>query len=455
MIPANGWSCGSFEVQGGNTRGEAPLQHPPLAPSEQGNAHAQAIPHPPKYRRHKSTNQAIIHFAGQRHYLGPYGSERSYRRYQELLSEWQSQRQLEQSDLPAISAEEKLLEAITAGSLRQKFHQGLAVSIYELIVVYERHSKQYYRKNGKVTREAELIGEVLDPLGKKHGRDKVSDFGPVDLDDFRDDLITERDWSRKHINKQINRAIAMFKWGAKKEICSASVHLALESLGGLKKGRTNAHETKGVRCIDDKIVNKTLPKLPEVVADMVRFHRLTGARPGEVCSIRPADIDRTEEIWLYSPDEHKTEHFEKDRVIPIGPQAQEVLLPYLVRPAESHCFSPRESIERRRRRQELNRKTPLSCGNRRGTNRVENPRWREGSRYKVASYRLAVRRACLKANVLVWTPNQLRHTAATKIRQRFGLEAAQVVCGHQSAEVTQVYAERDLELAKRVAKAVG
>jgi site-specific recombinase XerC len=54
-----------------------------------------------------------------------------------------------------------------------------------------------------------------------------------------------------------------------------------------------------------------------------------------------------------------------------------------------------------------------------------------------------------------WAPNRLRHSAATEIRKRFGLEAAQVVLGHAQADVTQVYAERDLELARRVAKEVG
>jgi site-specific recombinase XerC len=54
-----------------------------------------------------------------------------------------------------------------------------------------------------------------------------------------------------------------------------------------------------------------------------------------------------------------------------------------------------------------------------------------------------------------WFPNQLRHTAGTEIRKRYGLEAAQTVLGHSKADVTQVYAERDYALAARVAKEVG
>ena len=54
-----------------------------------------------------------------------------------------------------------------------------------------------------------------------------------------------------------------------------------------------------------------------------------------------------------------------------------------------------------------------------------------------------------------WSPNQIRHTAGTEIRKRFGLEAAQVALGHSSADVTQIYAERDLTKAADVARQVG
>jgi len=114
-----------------------------------------------------------------------------------------------------------------------------------------------------------------------------------------------------------------------------------------------------------------------------------------------------------------------------------------------------ESEERRRRKAQEKRKTPLSCGNRRGSNRVADPKRKFSDCYSVASYRHAIQRVCKKLEIKKWSPNQLRHSAATEIRKKFGLEAAQVVCGHQSADVTEIYAERDLELALRVAAEVG
>lgn len=410
---------------------------------------------PPKYGLHKPSMQAVVYFQGRAVYLGPHGSEKSHQRYREFLDEWKSLRHRDPPHEGKSSPEDRLQAAINPATLRQKWRQGLKISIDELIFVYRQHARSYYVKNGDVTREAELIEEVTALLGTKHGRDRADGFGPVDLDNFRESLIDDRDWSRKFLNKQMTRVIAMFKWGAKKELCSPLVYQQLHALGGLKKGRTRARESAGVSCVEDTLVEQTLPALPAVVADMVRFQRLTGARPGEVCSLRPIDLDRSQKVWLYRPDAHKTEHYEKHRVVPVGPQAQTLLEPYLLRSEAAYCFSPSESVERARRRAAAQRRTRPSCGNTRGSNRVAAPKRAAGDRYLVSSYRNAVRRACTKLDLAVWTPNQLRHTAATKIRQKYGLEAAQVICGHSRADVTQVYAERDLKLAVRVAEEVG
>ncbi len=54
-----------------------------------------------------------------------------------------------------------------------------------------------------------------------------------------------------------------------------------------------------------------------------------------------------------------------------------------------------------------------------------------------------------------WHPHQLRHNYATYVRKEFGLEAAQVLLGHSKADVTQVYAERDVNRAFSVAAKIG
>jgi integrase len=63
---------------------------------------------------------------------------------------------------------------------------------------------------------------------------------------------------------------------------------------------------------------------------MVRLQLLTGARPGEICAMRPTNVTRgIDGVWTYRPASHKTEHHGRERRIFIGPQAQEILTPYL------------------------------------------------------------------------------------------------------------------------------
>jgi hypothetical protein len=47
------------------------------------------------------------------------------------------------------------------------------------------------------------------------------------------------------------------------------------------------------------------------------------------------------------------------------------------------------------------------------------------------------------------------HTAATNLRKEYGLEAAQVILGHKTLTVTQIYAEKNVEAAQRIMAEVG
>tara|TARA_R110002049_G_scaffold305056_1_gene500977 strand:+ start:10619 stop:11170 length:552 start_codon:yes stop_codon:yes gene_type:complete len=71
-------------------------------------------------------------------------------------------------------------------------------------------------------------------------------------------------------------------------------------------------------------------------------------------------------VWEYRVDGHKTEHDGRSRVVYIGPEAQSLLAPYLLRSAGQVCFSMAESLEQRRQAASEKRVTPASCGNRRG-----------------------------------------------------------------------------------------
>ncbi len=351
---------------------------------------------PPKYRKHKASGQAVVTLDGRDYYLGPWQSEASQLEYNRLVAEWmQNGRRL-----PGT---------------------GCDLTVTELAAAYWRFAKGYYVKNGRRTDEQASIRVALRFLREMYGHTRVTDFGPLALMAVRQKMVEAKN-SRGYINKNVSRLRRAFKWGVEQELVPVAVHQALATVSGLKRGKTEARETVPVAPVSEAVVEGTLPHLPPTVADMVRFQRLTGCRPGEVCLLRPCDLDRTGKVWRYVPASHKTEHTGRQRVILVGPRAQAVVLPSLLRAAEEYCFQP----ARGRREQ-----------------------------YTVDRYRNAIHRGAIRAGVPNWNPNQLRHAAATEIRQRFGLEAAQVTLGHSRADVTQIYAERDMAKAVAVMAELG
>jgi hypothetical protein len=139
----------------------------------------------------------------------------------------------------------------------------------------------------------------------------------------------------------------------------------------------------------------------------------------------------------------------------------------LFRDTAAYLFSPREAIAALRARQRAARKSKVQPSQ--VCRKKPKPKKPPRERYTRDSYGRAITYAIARANrdrlkagpirpsdyLAHWHPNQLRHASATEVRQRFGLEAAQIFLGHAKADVTQVYAERDRGLGERVASAIG
>ena len=54
-----------------------------------------------------------------------------------------------------------------------------------------------------------------------------------------------------------------------------------------------------------------------------------------------------------------------------------------------------------------------------------------------------------------WSPNQLRHAAATRIRAAYGIEIARIILGHSSAVTSEIYAEIDREKVLKIMGEIG
>ncbi len=392
-------------------------------------------PKVPSYCHHRASEQAYVKVRGKVTYLGVYGSEASRDNYAAAVA-------------AVLGGQE------VSSPSRGKAEEVSRLTVREVCNRFSCYAATYYVKNGKPTAEAGMVATACGHAANLFGDQPAEAFGPLALKSVRSHLV-ETGLARSTVNGSVRRIRRAFKWAAGEELIPASVPQALATVEGLRAGRTTARETAPVLPVDDATIETTLAALPAVVADMARLQRLTGMRPGEVCDLRPCDVDRSGEVWTYRPESHKTQHHGRERVVFLGPKAQEVLLRYLVRDAKAYCFRPCDSEAKRRAEQHAARVTPLSCGNRPGTNVRSAPVFQPGDRYSVNSYRQAITRACDKAGVDRWKPNQLRHTAATEVRAQFGLEASQVMLGHSTARVSEIYAEKNLEAGAAVARAIG
>ncbi len=137
-----------------------------------------------------------------------------------------------------------------------------------------------------------------------------------------------------------------------------------------------------------------------------------------------------------------------------GPKSQELQIAYLDRPATAYCFSPQESEALRREALHKARKAPMGHGSKQKSSPRSGQR-QPATSYTTGSCHRAIHRSCKKHGIEKWPPNQIRHTTGTEIRSKYGLEAAQTVLGHSNAAVTEIYAERDLALAAKIARELG
>lgn len=405
----------------------------------------------PSYRLHKVSGQAVVTLSGRDHYLGPHGSPESYEEYKRLISEWTAVSRLSPpgpGDGPPRRSD---------------------LRICELIAAYCDYAKGYYVKNGQPTGEYDNVQDAIRPLEQLYEQAPIARFGPAALKAVRQHMV-EQSLARTVVNSRVNRIRRLFKWGVENELVEPGILHALQAVSPLKRGRCEVRESEPVTPIPEALIDPVLKVVPSQVAAMIRLQLLTGMRPGEVTQMRTANLDTTGKTWSYKPATHKTEHHGRSRVIYLGPQAQDILRPFIKHDLQAFIFSPTDSLKERHRKQRRARKTPLTPSQR-ARRPKRYPRWKPGRCYDRRSYAWAIRRGCDRAfpppdglegeekkqwhHEHRWSPNRLRHNAATSLRKRFGLEAARVVLGHSSAAVTEIYAEVDLAKAADIMAHVG
>ena len=411
----------------------------------------------PTYRHHKPSGQAVVTLSGRDVYLGPHGTRLSRDNYDRVVSEW-----------------------LAAGRVLPGSDAAAALSVAELL--------NGFRKADVVpTSHVDAYKAVMVLVVRLYGRTAAADFGPLALKVVREQMVAAG-WKRKTVNQRVHNLRRIFRWGVEHQLVAPAVLEALRAVEPLKAGKTSAPESRPVQPVAVEHVEACVAFLPPTVAVMVRLQLLTGMRAAELCAMRSGDVDTGGPEWIYRPGSHKTAHLGKVREIPLGPRAVGLLRPLLLADLAAPIFSPARAEAERREAAAAKRTTPAGQGNARGKNRKRRPTKVAGDRYDTAGYRQAIEYATAQAfppppelarrrgerapqwrarlgarwadllafrKSVHWSPHQLRHQFATRVRRQFGLDHAQKALGHSHAAVTETYAKVALEKALEVARAIG
>ena len=397
----------------------------------------------PRMTRHKATGQAKVRINRKDFYLGPWGSDEAQAKYDRLIGD--------------------LLAKRGAPDL-------VAVTINRLCVSYMEYARGYYVKDGEPTPEIGALRAVLRPWCELYGREPIGDFTPVKLKRVRQKLI-DSGLYRATINDYVKRIVRVLKWGVEEMMVPPPVLAFCREVAVLKAGRCgDIPESEGIEPVNLDRVEAVKPHVSRQVWGMIQLQLASGMRPQEVRIIRWCDIDQSGDVWLYVPRKHKMQHHNRHRRIYIGPVGQDILGEFLKADREAYIFSPRDAERERREEQRRERQTPMTPSQAART-AVAAPRRTPGVMYSKDSYNRAITRACEQAFGMpkglskeeakawrqehCWTPLQLRHTAATELRKRLGLDAARQVLGHSEATTTEIYAEKDFDAARETMRKFG
>ena len=194
------------------------------------------------------------------------------------------------------------------------------------------------------------------------GSEAAESFGPNSLPLLCQTMLTN-DLIRRTANSYARIVVSIFKQVVAHELISPHVYQALRGLEPLK-----IHDRNPVLPVPEAAITAVRNRVSAQVRAMRDLQLATGMRPGEVCAMRKCDSDLSGQVWQYRSATRKTSWRGREHVVYLGPKAQAILKPFLSdRRITSFLFSPAEAETDRLATQHTRRVTPLSCGNRPGS----------------------------------------------------------------------------------------
>jgi integrase len=281
------------------------------------------------------------------------------------------------------------------------------LTVRELLAEWMCEAARRYRKHGRTTSELYCQRSAIRPLRELFADALADQIGPQQLTEVRERMVGYG-WSRRSINLHVSRIRAVWKWGASLGLVPAAAWQSLQSVAGLRRGRSAARESTGRRPVTWRQLRAVLRACSPKCGRLVRLQWLTGMRPGEACALDPSQLDRSGPLWRYVVPVAVAKTGKE--VYWLGPRAQRLL-------------------------------ADLSSG----------PLWP----HQRSAYTRHVARACRRAGCEPFSPHCLRHSHGTIVRDRYGAEAASARLNHSRLSTTEIYTATASGLARRVAAEIG
>jgi integrase len=413
---------------------------------ERGRRCGGDVPHLKMRRTTSGATVTYAYFNGRQVSFGPAGPE-SQRAYDDHVAQWLANSRANSDD-----------------SHCENTNDHCNWTVADIIALYLEHAEREYDK-----RELQQFRQAFRPLLALFHSLPVVQFTAARLTELQHYLAnTEFHQSRKNkpprsyrlsratISTRIGYIRRCWRWAEAEGLTPEGRWHSLRTVAAIRPGRTQAKEPKPLGAVEWSRVEPVLAHLTPTLADVVRILWHSGARPAEILSMTGRQLDRSGELWLYRPTQHKGRWRGRERVIPLSKAAQDVLTPRLHLDPDRAVFSPCDALREIKDRKRAARQTPMTPSQRQRDEQNASRQSPVGEFYASNELSKAVRRACRAADIEPWTPYDLRRAAAVRLFEAGDAEGARALLGHTALAMSRHYAQKaDQHLAENAARRLG
>lgn len=324
--------------------------------------------------------------------------------------------------------------------------QSPPATVNELIDRYLAWAVDYYRDpdlfgdrvpTGEANNLTASLSHFRHVAGFKHPSEaSADDLCAMQQHMQRNRKSNGKPYTRAYINKCCNVVRRCFRWAAKppQRWVSTTVIEDMRLADGLKAGRCDAVDPPSVSPVSEEHFRMTQSRIAtfsesrplwamrmSTILDIL-WH--SGMRPIELLRMRNDDsefvVERPQlslhhepiEILVYKPRRHKTRHHGIDRNIFLSPTCRTQVEQWRARTEQGERLFPYTTGSLREAVLRLNARSSNGLGE------PERP-------------------------IPRWTPYQIRHAFATRLRAEAGIDVLQVLLGHRNRSTTEIYARPD------------